>query len=398
MQANSASSGNSVLHSAALTPHSPSPQRNLAALANEPYQTRLERLEHVLVVDDDLWIVEVIAKQLELVGFQVSVTTDSSQVMSMLATDHYDLVIVDIGMPPPDGLTLLKEIQNAYPFLAVLMLTAVSDVDTATQAMLDGASDYIVKPHNEAQLFLRVDRALERSRLMQERALYYQHLEERVAQQTRKLQDQSQRLSRMLERLLVTYKATLNALQAALDVRDQSAPGHCKRVSKLAVQLAKKMGFTGDDLITIEHGALLHDIGKLGIPDAILMKPGPLTEEERKTIEKHPEIGCQIVNEIDFLKDAIPIIRYHHERYDGTGYPEGLAGEEIPILARLFTIVDAYDAQTNRRPYNTVRSIQSSLEELRASQGKAFDPQVVNAFIDMIEEESERIKCQMSAH
>ncbi len=352
----------------------------------ESFATNPERLEHILVVDDDLWIVDVIGKQIDLAGFHVSLTTDSSQVMDILANKHFDLVICDVCMPFPDGLTLLKEIQKEYPFLAVLMLTAVSDVETATQAMLNGASDYIVKPHDETQLLLRVDRALERSRLLLEQALYHQHLEERVNQQTRRLKDQSRRLSQMLERLFVTYKATLNALQAALDERDQSAPGHSKRVSKLAVQLGKRMGFAGDDLVNLEHGALLHDIGKLGTPDAILLKPGPLTEQERNMMERHPEIGCQIIGDIDFLKGARPIIRYHHERYDGSGYPSGLKGKEIPILARVFAVVDAYDAQTNRRPYNTVRSIQSSLAELRANRETFFDPQVVDAFIAMIEQ------------
>ena len=130
-------------------------------------------------------------------------------------------------------------------------------------------------------------------------------------------------------------------------------------------------------------------LGKMGIPDAILMKPGTLTEQERKTVEKHPEIGCQIVGDIDFLKDAMPVIRHHHEHFDGTGYPDGLKGTEIPILARIFTIVDAYDAQTNQRPYNTVLSTQHSLEILRTGRGTAFDPRVVEAFIEMIEEEGD---------
>ena len=140
-------------------------------------------------------------------------------------------------------------------------------------------------------------------------------------------------------------------------------------------------------MISIEHGALLHDIGKLGIPDAILMKPGPLTQQERETMEKHPELGCQIVGDIDFLNGALPIIRHHHERYDGSGYPGGLQGQEIPIMARIFAVIDAYDAQTNQRPYNTVRTVQSSLAELRANRGILFDPQVVDEFSAMMEEE-----------
>lgn len=345
------------------------------------------RPERILVVDDDFWVIDVIARQLGMRGFQIDTTTESGQVMEMLAAKTYDLVISDLNMPPPNGLTLLREIQARYPFTAVLMLTGVNDVKTAIQAMLDGASDYLVKPHNETQLVLRVERALERSRLLREQAFYYQRLEEQVEQQTRELREQASKLSKMLKQLYATYKATLRALEAALDVRDQSAPGHCRRVSQLAVRLAKYMGLKGQALIDIEHGALLHDIGKLSIPDAILLKPGPLTPEERRLVENHPLIGVQIVGHIDFLAGALPVIRSHHERYDGSGYPEGLKGEEIPLLARIFSVVDAFDAQISQRPYNRVRSVEGALDELRAGKGSNFDPHVVDAFCEMIARE-----------
>lgn len=344
------------------------------------------RSERILIVDDEPWITDVISEQLSMEGFRTQKTNDSSKVMDMLSRDQYDLVITDIHMPEPDGLALLRQIQKKDPFLPILMLTAFTDAETATQAMKEGASDYLVKPHNTTQLSLRVERALERSQLLREKALAHRLLEQRVQEQTQKLRQQSQQLANMLERVIVTYRATLRALEATLDVRDQSAPGHCQRVAKLAVRLAKKMGYSGRDLVALEHGARLHDIGKLGISDTLLMKPGPLTNAERRTMQKHPEIGCQIVGHIDFLKNALPIIRYHHERYDGAGYPDGLRGEEIPMLARIFTIVDVFDAQTNRRPYNTVRSVQSTLESMRANAGKLLDPEVVNAFTAMIEE------------
>ena len=355
-------------------------------------QTGPRRPEHILVVDDDVWIIEVISKQLDLAGFTVDTTTYSAEVMDMLQTRPYDLVISDICMPEPDGLMLLKQIRQAYPFLGVLMLTAVNDIEIATQAMKDGASDYLVKPHRNTQLLVRVERALERSHLLREKALAHELLEKRVNEQTHTLREQSNKLSLMLKRLLVTYKATLKALEAALDVRDQSAPGHCRRVSKLAVRLAQKVGLSGKDLVDIEHGALLHDIGKLGIPDAILMKPGPLTPQERKTVQRHPEIGSQIVGHIDFLRGALPIIRCHHERYDGSGYPEGLGGEDIPILARIFSVVDAFDALTNQRPYNTVHSLQTALEELRQNKGTFFDPRIVDAFIEMMQNQDVNAK------
>lgn len=386
MQAEPSSQGTAPLQTIARLPHYKQPGSSRPGLTAENSRPKSKRAEQILVVDDDVWIVDVIAKQLGLANFTVDTTTDSTQVMDMLDSKHYDLVISDVWMPQIDGLALLRTIQEKYPYMGVLLLTAINDAATATQAMLDGASDYLVKPINETQLFLRVDRALERSRLLQERALYQKHLQETVELQTRKLREQSQKLTQALEHLFVTYKATLNALQAALDVRDQSAPGHCKRVSKLAVRLARRMGFSGDDLVSIEHGALLHDIGKLGIPDAILMKPAPLSEEERAIVEKHPIVGCQVIGHIDFLRGVLPIVRHHHERYDGLGYPDGLKGKEIPILARIFSVVDAFDAQTHRRPYNIVRSIQNSLEELHANRGTSFDPQVVDEFIAMLQE------------
>jgi putative nucleotidyltransferase with HDIG domain len=333
-----------------------------------------------------VWITDVIHDQLSIEGFDADVTNVSTEVMDLLIDKPYDLVILDIYMPPPDGLTLLREIRREYPFLAVLMLTAFSDAETASTAMREGATDYIVKPYPNAQLVSRIERAIERSQLLRERAEAQELLEQRVSEQTRKLRTQSKQLSQMLERVLVTYRATLKALEAALDVRDQSAPGHCRRVAKLAVQLATRLGFSGNDLVILEHGALLHDIGKMGIPDLILMKPGPLTTEEWVTMRKHPAIGCDIVGHIDFLHEALPIIRHHHEHFDGSGYPDGLRGEEIPILARIFAVADSFDAQTNKRPYNTVHTVEVTLQEIQSESGSKYDPRIVQEFIAMIRE------------
>ena len=349
---------------------------------------RPPRPERILVVDDEPWITEVIVDQLLLEGFPSDATNDSTEVMNLLSGKHYDLVILDIHMPAPNGLTLLREIQARDPFLPVLMLTAFSDAETATQAMQDGASDYVVKPHHGAQLAMRIVRALERGQLLRERAEAQRLLERRVEEQTWQLRDQARQLAQMLERMTVTYQATVKALEATLDVRDQSAPGHCRRVARLAVQLARRMGVEGDDLMALEHGARLHDIGKLGIPDGILMKPGPLTESEWCSMQKHPEIGRQIVAHIDFLASALPVIQHHHEHYDGSGYPSSLQRAEIPLLARIFSVVDAFDAQTHTRPYNTVLTAQKALENIRASAGKVFDPHVVDTFVSMIEEQA----------
>jgi putative nucleotidyltransferase with HDIG domain len=343
-----------------------------------------ERKEHILLVDDEAWITDVIYEQLSIEGFTVSFSNTSAEVMGLLEENTYDLILLDIYMPPPDGFVLLNQIREKYPFLPIIMLTAFSDANTASRAMREGAYDYIVKPHQTSQLVSRIERALERGQLLRERAQAQELLEQRVEEQTEQLRKQSKQLSQMLDKVLVTYQATLKALEATLDVRDQSSPGHCRRVSKLAVQLGTRLGVKGNDLIALEHGALLHDIGKLGISDAILLKPGPLTSEEWTTMRKHPEIGCDIVGHIEFLQDSLPIIRHHHEHFDGSGYPDGLQGQEIPFLARIFAIVDVYDALTNQRPYNKVLSIEQVLRILQESKGKQFDPQIVDAFREMI--------------
>jgi putative nucleotidyltransferase with HDIG domain len=348
---------------------------------------RASRAERILVVDDECDITDVIYEQLLIEGFEADVTNMSAEVMDLLAQKSYDLIILDIYMPPPDGLTLLREIRQNHPFMAVLMLTAFSDADTAATAMRDGATDYIVKPYQSVQLTSRIERALQHSQLLREQAYAQQLLEDRVNEQTQKLRTQSAQLSQMLERVLVTYRATLRALEAALDVRDHSSPGHCRRVARLAVRLATRMGVSGRDLVILEHGALLHDIGKMGIPDLILMKPGPLTDQEWVTMRKHPEIGCNIVGHIDFLKDALPIIRHHHEHFDGSGYPNGQKGDEIPILARIFAVTDSYDAQTNKRPYKGIHTVEATLESLRNESGTLYDPKIVDAFIEMILEQ-----------
>lgn len=347
-------------------------------------QGQPQRSERILIVDDEYWIAEMIQEHLSLQGFRVTATNISADVLNLLQETSYDLIILDIYMPPPDGLTLLREIHERDPFLAIIMLTAFSDAETAALAMREGATDYIVKPYKSIQLVSRIERALEHSQLLRERAQAKQILERRVQEQTKTLRQQSDQLSLMLDRLLVTYRATIKALEAALDARDQSAPGHCRRVAKLAVQLAAELQIGGNELMVMEYGAILHDIGKLGVPDTILMKPGKLTPDEWAVIKQHPEIGCQIVGHIDFLQDALDIIRHHHEHYDGSGYPDGLAGQEIPLLARIFAVVDSFDAQTNQRPYNVIHSTETALQNILQERGRTFDPQVVDAFVTMI--------------
>jgi putative nucleotidyltransferase with HDIG domain len=184
--------------------------------------------------------------------------------------------------------------------------------------------------------------------------------------------------------LEATYDQTLAALMSALDARDRETEGHSSRVSDLTAKLGEALHFSHEQLKVLERGSLLHDIGKIGISDTILHKPGPLSEEEWIIMRRHPDIGAKIVAGIPFLEDTIPLIRHHQERWDGTGYPGGLRGEEIPILARMFSIVDAFDALTSIRPYRQKISTQEAIEYIREQAGTLFDPQIVEVFSKLI--------------
>jgi response regulator RpfG family c-di-GMP phosphodiesterase len=336
---------------------------------------------HILVVDDEPWIADIVAQQLEQQGFRADTSSDSTQVMDRIASGHHDLVVLDVKMPPPSGMELLGRIQRRYPHLPVLMLTASRDTRLAVRAMQEGATDFIVKPHEPALLLSSVQRAIDHGNTTRKRAQVHRLLEQRVQQQAQQLAVQSRQLAAMIERALLVDQAMLSALEAALDARDQSAPGHCRRVAGLAVRVGRRLGLDEKALVSLERGARLHDIGKLGIPDAILLKPGPLASEERQIVQRHPEIGYQIVSHIESLRDAVPIILYHHEHWDGSGYPHGLEGETIPLLARVFSVVDAFDAQSQARPYNAEPSVSKALASIQRLRGSWFDPCAVDALL-----------------
>ncbi|MEE8589878.1 MAG: HD domain-containing phosphohydrolase, partial [Spirochaetia bacterium] len=240
-----------------------------------------------------------------------------------------------------------------------------------------GAFDYITKPFSLHVVLSCIDRALERRRLILENRAYQQNLENLVDERTRELQD-------TLGRIETIYDETIKALGVALDLRDSETEHHCLRVSSFVLKLARKMGLTEEDrLRDIEWGAFLHDIGKIGVPDSILMKPGKLTEEERKIIQTHPVLGYQMLRKIPFLKGAAAVVYSHHESYDGSGYPQGLQGGDIPVSARLFAVADTIDAMTSDRPYRNALPIEEVGRELKKLTGKQFDPKIVDVYFSI---------------
>jgi putative nucleotidyltransferase with HDIG domain len=271
---------------------------------------------------------------------------------------------------------LLARLRELDPDVPVIMVTAMHDIAIALEAIRNGAYDYILKPFEKDQLYMSVGRALEHRRLVMENRSYQSDLEQLVAERT-------QQLSLALRDLEQSYDHTLEALGGALDAKDAETEGHCQRVTAFTIRMAEAMGVDKVALRHIARGAFLHDIGKMGIPDSILRKPGPLTADERTVMRRHCDIGFDVLKRIPFLKEAAEIVLTHQECYDGTGYPQGLKGEDIPVGSRIFAVADTLDAMISDRPYRKALPISVAREEIRKNAGTQFDPRVVAVFLSV---------------
>jgi putative nucleotidyltransferase with HDIG domain len=260
--------------------------------------------------------------------------------------------------------------------MPVVMVTAVHDISVALAAIRNGAYDYLLKPFEREQLLNTVSRALENRRLKVENRTYQTNLESLVKART----DQLQAAMANLER---SYDITLETLGDALDLKDRETEGHSKRVTAFTIAIARAMGLPREQINTIARGAFLHDIGKIAIPDKILNKPGKLTKEEMDVMQEHAYHGYQIVKKIPFLNEAADIVYSHQERFDGTGYPRGLKGEQIPLGARIFSVADTLDAITSDRIYRAAQTLPAAKEEIARWAGRQFDPEVVRVFLEM---------------
>jgi putative nucleotidyltransferase with HDIG domain len=330
--------------------------------------------EKILVCDDEEAIREVVSTLLEAQGYRCTVVPDGSRAIQQITNDSHDLVLSDIVMPEMDGMRLLRQLRTQDKDIPVIMVTAMHDISIALEAIRAGAYDYILKPFEKDQLYHSVGRALEHRHLVLENRSYQRNLEHLVAERT-------QQLSVTLHNLEQSYDYTLEALGGALDAKDAETEGHCQRVTAITIVIAKTMGVDNDTLRHIARGAFLHDIGKMGIPDQVLRKPGPLTEDERELMRKHCDIGYTVLKKIPFLKEAAEIVLSHQEFYDGGGYPRRLKGNQIPLGARIFAVADTFDAMTSDRPYRKALPVRAAREEIQKFSGTQFDPQVVQAFL-----------------
>jgi len=335
--------------------------------------------DRILVVDDEEPIREIVASMLGTAGYSCKQAASGMEALAVLTSgEDFELMLSDLMMADLDGIGLLERTKERYPDMPVVMVTAVHDISVALAAIRNGAYDYLLKPFEREQLLNTVSRALENRRLKVENRSYQTNLESLVKART----DQLQATVRELER---SYDITLEALGDALDLKDAETEGHSRRVTAFTIAIAKAMGLSQEQILTIARGAFLHDIGKMAIPDAILRKPGKLTPDEITTMQEHCYKGYQIVKKIPFLASACDIVYSHQERYDGTGYPRGLRGKEIPLGARIFSIADTLDAIMSDRPYRPRQSFSAARAEIEKWSGKQFDPEVVKVFLEMPE-------------
>lgn len=329
-----------------------------------------------VIADDEPRLRQVLVRLMTSDGFTCLEAADGVEAMEKLATVPAALLLSDLRMPRMDGIELLREARAKYPDLAVILITAVADVEMALSCLANGAMDYLTKPFHLEEVLARVGQAMEKRQLILENREYQSGLERLVSAQARRLEE--------------LFLGGVQALVQALEVKDQYTRGHSIRVSQYSSFLAREIGLPETTVRDIELGGQVHDIGKIGVREAVLNKEGPLTDEEYQHIMTHPVVGWQILSPL--LGDtpvALEIVRFHHERFDGRGVPDGLAGSNIPLGARIAGVADAFDAMTSGRAYRRGRymSADDAVAEIMRCSGAQFDPELATAFVNVIRRE-----------
>jgi len=349
----------------------------------------------ILIVDDEMRVREILSRKLTDDGYSCTTASDGNTALKMLKLDQVELILLDIMMPGKAGPEVLREIKARYPDTAVIMVTAIADVQTAIGLMRMGAYDYIIKPIELNVLTVSLERALEKRKLIIENRDYQQHLEQRVEEQTQKIRQ--------------SFLNSTTSLAYALEAKDKYTHGHSERVTEIAVAVAKEMAAPKYIAEKIKLAGLLHDVGKIGVSELILNKPGRLTDDEFELVKAHCEVGERILSPIIEDREILEMVRHHHERFDGNGYPDGLSGEQMTrgldiivvtdayskVLsqgAMALAVADAYDAMTSDRPYRPAMPSEEACAELIRGRGKQFAPIIVDTFISLMNKGKKTIK------
>lgn len=337
----------------------------------------------LLIVDDERIVRELLELLLIDAGYNCTTAASGLEAIEKLEENEFDLMITDITMPGMNGVELIKRASKLRPEMAMMVVSATTDINTAVDAINAGAQDYVVKPFDPSRLYLTVERVLELRRLKMENIRYQEHLEEMVEQRTNHVRQ--------------LFLNSTTALVQALEEKDSYTKGHSSRVARISTVIAREMGLTDDDIAQLDLAGQLHDIGKIGIPDSILLKPSRLTDEEYDVIKSHPRRSYRILQPLFEFRgsldeitmdengrakeETLDAILHHHERIDGRGYPDGLSGDYIPLKARILTVADAYEAMTSKRAYRKPMPPDVAIDEIKRCIGTQFDPEVAEAFI-----------------
>jgi putative nucleotidyltransferase with HDIG domain len=342
----------------------------------------------VLVVDGQSNLRATVESMLEKSEYTTVHSVDAREALALLEQEPAcDLVLSDLGTG--DGANLLDRMRRARPEIPVVVVTVGRDEASALAAVREGAYDYVLKPFQKEQLLVTVERAISYRRLVQQNAVYRQDLEQMVSARTGMLNQAIADLER-------SYDITLEALGDALDLKDAETEGHSKRVTAFSIALARHAGVPSAQIPIVARGAFLHDIGKMAIPDAILLKPSRLQADEQKVMREHPERGYQMLRKIPFLQEAAEIVYSHQEHYDGSGYPRQLKGDEIPVGARIFAVADTLDAITSDRPYRKAATFAAARQEIKRCAGTQFDPRVVEVYLSLPDQLWEDLRTEIS--
>ncbi len=331
---------------------------------------KMENIENIhksriLVVDDETVVKQVVVDFLEMKGFEVVGADNGVEAMEKLSEAPFDLVLSDIRMPEMDGLALLKKVKKNYPDTGMIMFTGFADIHAAVDAMKLGAYDYVAKPFNFDELLMNVERALEKANLIRLTKEYQETLEKKVMEQS--------------ARIRTIFTEAVSSLTNAIEAKDHYTKGHSIRVTKFASWLAEELDLEYETISNIVLASQLHDIGKMGITDEILNKPGKLTDEEFDIIRNHSMLSVKILEPI-LPEEPLAIVKHHHERWDGKGYPDGLSGKEIPVGARIIAVADTFDAMTSKRAYRDALPVERAFGEIENFTELQFDPEIAPHF------------------
>lgn len=333
----------------------------------------------IMIVDDEEPIRRILGRLLKINGDSCQLAANAAEARTLLKGQNFDLILCDVKMPGESGIDFIRYLLSEYPETAVIMVTAVDDPEVAETALEIGAYGYIIKPFKFNELMINVSNALRRRKLEIENRRHRKNLEKLVS-------ERADTLKNTLNDLQKALYGIIEAMGLTVEIRDPYTAGHQRRVAEIARAIAIEMGLSEHEVEGVHIAGIIHDIGKLAVPAEILSKPGKITKHEFGIIKSHPKVGYDILRKVNFPWPISQIVYQHHERMDGTGYPQGLLGKDILLEARIMAVADVVEAMASHRPYRPALGVEKALEEISKNMGVLYDPEVVDACLRLFKE------------